>query len=102
MKRFVIAAAMTLWVVSLAAISFADTLVMRDGTRLQGTVTGVTPQAITFRHADGVSCRYSTSQIQRLEILSAGRANRARMTTSALSARRAARVHRVLPRGREN
>ena len=75
MKRFVSAAAMSAYVVSLAAISSADTLIMRDGTRVQGTVVGIEARTITFRHADGVSRRYTTSQVEALEFLSAERAN---------------------------
>ena len=75
MKRFIIAAAMSLCVVSLAAISSADTLIMRDGTRVEGTVVGIAARTITFRHADGVSRRYPTSQVEALEFLSAERAN---------------------------
>jgi hypothetical protein len=75
MKRMVIATAMSLCVVSLAAIASADTLIMRDGTRVQGTVVGFAARTITFRHADGVSRRYSTSQVEALEFLSAERAN---------------------------
>jgi hypothetical protein len=65
MKRIVIAAAMSLWLVSLAAISSADTLIMRDGTRVEGTVVGIAARTITFRHADGVSRRYTTNRFQR-------------------------------------
>ena len=61
MKRFIIATAMSLGVVSLAALSSADTLIMRDGTRVEGTVVGIAGRTITFRHADGVSRRYPTS-----------------------------------------
>lgn len=75
MRKIVIAAAMSLFVVSLAAISSADTLIMRDGTRVQGTVVGLAARTITFRHADGVSRRYFTSQVEALEFLSAERAN---------------------------
>jgi len=75
MKRIVIAAAMSVWVVSLAAISSADTLIMRDGTRVQGTVVSIKARTITFRHADGVSRRYTTSQVEALEFVSAERAN---------------------------
>jgi hypothetical protein len=75
MKRIVIAAAMSVCVMSLAAISSADTLVMRDGTRVEGIVVSITGRTITFRHADGVSRRYSTSQVEALEFLSAERAN---------------------------
>ena len=75
MRNVVIAAAMNLCMVSLAAIASADTLVMRDGTRIQGTVVGIAARTITFRHADGVSRRYSTSEVEALEFLSAERAN---------------------------
>jgi hypothetical protein len=75
MKKIVIATAMSLCVVSLAAISSADTLIMRNGTRVQGTVVSFAARTITFRHADGVSRRYSTSQVESLEFLSAERAN---------------------------
>jgi hypothetical protein len=75
MKRFIIATAMSLCVVSLAAIASADTLIMRDGTRVQGTVVGIAGRTITFRHADGVSRRYPTSEVEALEFLSADRAN---------------------------
>ena len=60
---------------SLAAISSADTLVMRDGTRVEGTVVGIASRTITFRHADGATRRYPTSQVEALEFVSAERAN---------------------------
>ena len=75
MKKFVIASAMGLCIVGSATPSSADTLVMRNGTRVQGTVVGIEARTITFRHADGVSRRYTTSQVQSLEFLSAERAN---------------------------
>ncbi len=75
MKRIVIATAMSLCVVSLAAISSADTLIMRDGTRVQGTMVGFAARTVTFRRADGVSRRYPTSQVESLEFLSADRTN---------------------------
>jgi len=86
MKRIVIATAMSLCVGSLAAIASADTLVMRDGTRVQGTVVGIAARTITFRHADGVSRRYSTSQVEALEFLSAERANPRAMSGRSLEA----------------
>jgi hypothetical protein len=86
MKRLVIATAMSLGVVSLAAISSADTLIMRDGTRVQGTVVGIAARTITFRHADGVSRRYTTSQVEALEFLSAERANPRAVKTHRLEA----------------
>ena len=75
MKKIVIAAAMSLCVVSLPSISLADTLIMRDGTRVEGTVVSIAARTITFRHADGVSRRYPTSQVEGLQFLSAERAN---------------------------
>jgi hypothetical protein len=75
MRRIIIAAAMVLCVVSLAAVSSADTLIMRDGTRIQGTAVSLASRTITFRHADGVARRYSTSQVEAVEFVSAERAN---------------------------
>ena len=75
MKKIVIAIAMCFVVVSVATVSSADILVMRDGTRVEGTVVGIAARTITFRHADGTSRRYSTSQVEALEFLSAERAN---------------------------
>jgi hypothetical protein len=75
MKKIVIAAAMSLCLVSLATVVAADTLVLRDGTRVQGTVVGFASRTITFRHADGVTRRYQTSQVAAVEFLSAERTN---------------------------
>lgn len=75
MRRIIIAAAMSLCVVSLVAVASADTLVLRDGTRVEGTVLGFAARTITFRHADGVSRRYATSRVESLEFLSDERAN---------------------------
>lgn len=75
MKKLVIAAAMSLCVVSLAGVASADTLVLRDGTRVEGTVVGITGRTITFEDANGVSHRYPTSRVEALEFLSAERAN---------------------------
>jgi hypothetical protein len=71
MRNIVIAAAMSLLVVSLASLASADTLVMRDGSRIQGTVLGIAGRTITFQHADGASRRYPTSQVESLEFFSA-------------------------------
>ena len=75
MRRIIIATAMTLCVVSPPAIASADTLVMKDGTRVPGTVVGIAARTITFKHADGVSRRYPTSQVDAVEFLSAEHAN---------------------------
>ena len=75
MRRIVIAAAMSLCVVSLATVASADTLVMRDGSRVEGTLVSVAGRTITFRHADGSSHRYPTSRVDSLEFFSADREN---------------------------
>jgi len=86
MRRLAIAVAMILAVVSLAAIASADTLFMRDGTRVQGTVVGFVSGTIMFRHADGVLRRYPTSQVQGLEFISADRTNPRAMSGRRLEA----------------
>jgi hypothetical protein len=75
MKRIVLATAMGLCVASLPAISSADTLILRDGSRIEGTMMGFAARTITFLHADGVSRRYPTSQIESVDFVSAERAN---------------------------
>ena len=75
MRTIVIAAMASMCLVSPAVLASADTLVMRDGTRVEGTVVGFAARTITFRHADGVSRRYHTSRVEALEFISAERAN---------------------------
>jgi len=75
MKKCIIAAAMGLWVVCLAAAASADTLVLRDGTRVQGTLTAFAARTITFRHTNGVARRYATSRVQLVEFVSDERVN---------------------------
>jgi hypothetical protein len=75
MRSIVIATAMSLSVVSLATVVSADTLVMRDGSRIEGTVLAIAGRTITFKHADGTSRRYPISRIQSLEFFSADRDN---------------------------
>jgi hypothetical protein len=69
---FAVATAVCL--VSLAAIASADTLILRDGTQIEGTVIAIAARTITFRHADGVSHRYEVDQVQSIEFVSAERA----------------------------
>jgi len=80
MKRIVIAAAMGLCVVSLAAISSADTLIMRDGTRVSGRVVSVAARTITFEDAGGVSRRYNANQVDALEFTPASQRTAAAKT----------------------
>ncbi len=95
MKRIVIAAAMGLYVMSLAAMSSADTLVMRDGTRVPGTVVSVSARTITFKDSSGVSRRYNASQVDALEFTPASEPAAAAGTTG--SSRRL----EILPSGTE-
>jgi hypothetical protein len=75
-KRFVIATVMGLCGLWLGvAIASADTLVMRDGTRVQGTVVSIAARTITFRDANGTSRRYPTTLVEALEFFSADRVN---------------------------
>jgi hypothetical protein len=75
MRSIVIAAAMSLCVVSLATVVSADTLVLRDGSRIEGTMLAIAGRTITFQHADGTSHRYPTFRVQSLEFFSADRDN---------------------------
>ena len=67
MRRIVIAAAMSVGVVSMAGLASADTLILRDGTRVAGRVVSVAARTITFEDAFGVSRRYTASQVDALE-----------------------------------
>jgi hypothetical protein len=75
-KRVVIAAVISLCGLSLgAAVASADTLILRDGSRVQGTVVSIAARTITFRDANGISRRYPTSLVEALEFFSADRVN---------------------------
>lgn len=65
MRALVIAAAMG--VASMAATVSADTLILKDGTRIQGTVLGVAARTVTFKGADGVSHRYAMTKVESLQ-----------------------------------
>jgi hypothetical protein len=84
MRRVVIAAAASLCLVSLAAIASADTLVLRDGTRVPGTVVGITARMITFEDSSGISQRYSANEVAALEFTSTERRNVAASTTTGI------------------
>ena len=75
MKHIVIAAAMSLCLASFVTVASADTLILRDGTRIEGTVMSFAGRTITFRHTDGTSRRYSTNRVEAVEFFSADRAN---------------------------
>jgi hypothetical protein len=86
MNRAVIAAAMSLCLVTPVATSFADTLIMRDGTRVEGTVVSMASRTITFRHADGILRRYPTNRVEAVQFISAERANPRAVDASRLEA----------------
>jgi hypothetical protein len=86
MKRLVIiATAMSLSVVS-ASIAFADTLILKNGTRVPGKVVSVAARTITFEDGSGVSRRYNASQVDAIEFSTPPPRNAAVGTTG--SARR--------------
>jgi hypothetical protein len=80
MKRLVIAAAMCLCVVSLAETSSADTLILRDGTRVSGRVVSIAARMITFEDLSGVSHRYDATEVDALEFTSVSQQQSAKRT----------------------
>jgi hypothetical protein len=93
MRRLVIATAISLWVCSAAAIASADTLTLRDGTRVPGTVVAISDRIITFEDWSGSSHRYSTNQVESLEFAATTRRDEAAMRDD--------RRQRTLPSGTE-
>ena len=82
MKRLVIATAMSLCVVSLTAIASADTLILRDGTRVSGRLVSVVARTITFEDGSGVSRRYNADRVDALEFTLASQRTAAARTGS--------------------
>jgi len=72
MRSIVIATVMSL---CLAETASADTLILRDETRVAGTVLGIAAQTITFKDTSGVSRRYSINEVAALEFTSESRRN---------------------------
>ena len=95
MRSIVTAMAVSVCVVSLAAISSADTLILKNGTRVPGTVVSVAARTITFEDASGVSRRYNATQVSGLEFAPASQHHAAIGTSG--STRRL----ETLPRGTE-
>jgi hypothetical protein len=77
MRKLLIAAAMSLCVMSLAAVASADTLILRDGTRMTGRVVSVAEGTVTFEDTFGVSRRYNADSVDALEFSLASRRNAA-------------------------
>ena len=67
MRTIVMAAAMSVCLMTLAASASADTLTMKDGTSVSGTLVGIAAQTITFKDLRGVARHYNTRQVQTLE-----------------------------------
>jgi hypothetical protein len=73
MRRIIILSLMGLSFLILPATAWSDTLTLLDGTTISGVVVSRTATRVTFRDDQGVSRRYSTSQIQSLQLSSTGR-----------------------------
>jgi hypothetical protein len=97
MKRFAIASAVSVCVVSLASTSTADTLILMDGTRVAGRIVSVAARTVTFEDSAGVSRRYSANRVDALEFRPETRRNAAAPTNTNTSTRRV----EFLPRGTE-
>jgi hypothetical protein len=95
MRRIVIATAMSTCMVWLAVVSSADTLIMRDGTRVPGRVVSVAARTITFEDASGVSRRYNANQVDALEFTPAS------LRSAAVVTRGNSRRLETLPSGTE-
>src|SRR6476660_5132011 len=103
MRSIVIAMAMSIGVVSLASVASADTLIMRDGTRVSGRVVSVAARTITFEDVSGVSRRYNTSQVDALEFTHTSQRNDAVGTSGSgrLGTNASSRRIETLPSGTE-
>ena len=95
MKKYVIATVMGVCMVSLAAIASADTLILRDGTRITGRVVSIAARMITFENAVGVSQRYNVDRVDAIEFALASQRNAGARTEGST-----ARLE-VLPAGTE-
>ena len=96
MKKIVIAAAMSLCMVSLAAIASADTLILRDGTRVPGSVVSVAARTITFEDTNRAS-RVATTWTRSMRSNSRRRVN----ATAAVGTSGSNRRFEMLPSGTE-
>jgi hypothetical protein len=73
MRRIIILSLMGLSFLILPATAWSDTLTLLDGTTISGVVMSRTATRVTFRDDRGVSRRYSTGQIQSLQLSRTGR-----------------------------
>jgi hypothetical protein len=74
MRKLIINSAMSLSFVLLATVALADTLTLRDGSRITGTIVSIAERIITFRDQRGVAHRYDANQVDSITFTpSAGR-----------------------------
>ena len=95
MRHIVTAAAVGICVMSLAAVSSADTLVLKSGMRVSGRVVSIAARTITFVDASGVSRRYNASGVDSLEFTSESE------DAAGINARAGSPRTEVLPSGTE-
>lgn len=71
MRRILMIGLAGLLLLSLSGILPAETLVMKDGSRVSGTLVSATAQTVTFEDAQGTVHRYQKSEIAAIEFSSA-------------------------------
>ena len=60
---------------ALSSTCWADTLMLRDGSQINGTFVGATANTVSMKDASGVVHRYSTSRISSVQFTSSAAAN---------------------------
>ncbi len=70
MKRLIVLSILSLLLLTLPGKALGDTLVLRDGTRISGTLVKRTSTTISFKNSHGVVHRYRVSQVQNVELTS--------------------------------
>lgn len=76
MRSTVVAAAMSLIVLSLSTVATGDTLILRDGTRMRGTVMSLASNVIAFRRSDGSVRRIRVDRVEGVEFGTSDRDDR--------------------------
>ena len=70
MKKIFMLSLMALFL--LAGNAWSDTLILRDGSRIDGMLASRSANRVTFQDDQGITHRYSTKQLRSLEIASTG------------------------------
>ena len=70
MKRFFTLSIFSLFLLTLPGTALGDTLVLRNGTRISGTLVNRTSTTTSFRNSSGVVHRYRASQVRNVELTS--------------------------------